>query len=124
MQLMVRLYGTYLSVRILKAQLYRIHDSLHDWTGIVRMNTRPHSIPSTSCITILISLQQMDRYYRYPVNYNVDNTIICMLIPKMAINSKNVCASALISRHRGARNSDTILYRVLEILTKTYNLLP
>ena len=39
-------------------------------------------IPSTSCTTSLISLQQMDSNYRYPVNYyHVDNMIIRILIP-------------------------------------------
>ena len=39
-------------------------------------------IPSTSCTTSLISLQQMDSNYRYPVNYyHVDNMIIHILIP-------------------------------------------
>ena len=39
-------------------------------------------IPSTSCTTSLISLQQMDSNYRYPVNYyHVYNMIIRILIP-------------------------------------------
>ena len=38
MQLMVQLYGTYPPMRILKVQPYKTHDSLHDMTGIVRMN--------------------------------------------------------------------------------------
>ena len=41
-------------------------------------------IPSTSCTTSLISLQQMDSNCRYPVNYYhvyIDNMIIRILIP-------------------------------------------
>ena len=76
MQLMVRLYGTYPPVRILKAHLYRTHDSSHDWTGIVRMNATFH--PINKLHHHLDFLMEMDSHDRYPVNYyNVNNTIIC-----------------------------------------------
>ena len=53
-------------------------------------------IPSTSCTTSLISLQQMDSNYRYPVNYYyVDN----MIIRKQWLHSKNARANKSGTRH-------------------------
>ena len=79
---MQRLYGTYPHVSILKTQLYRTHDSSHDRTGFIRMNATFYPINKQHYL--LDSLQQMDSHYRrYSVNdYNVDKSIIRMLIPK------------------------------------------
>ena len=89
---MVRLYGTYPPVRILKAQLYETHRSSHDRAGIIRMNVTFHPISSTSCITSLMSLQQIDIYYQYPVNYYHVNNISCSY-SKQWLHSKNTRAN-------------------------------
>ena len=57
-------------------------------------------IPSTSCTTSLISLQQMDSNYRYPVNYyHVDKHDHSHSYPKQWLHSKNARANKSGTRH-------------------------
>ena len=61
----------------------------HDRAGLTS-----YSIPITSCTTFLISLQQMDSHYRYPIPYNVGNTNHTVAIACM--RTKNARANQLV----------------------------
>ena len=62
-------------------------------TGQVLSGWMSHSIPSKSCTTSLISQQQMDSYYRYPVNYYYVHKNHLYSYSKQWPHSKNACAN-------------------------------
>ena len=117
MQLMVRLYGTYPPVRILKAQLHRTHDSLHDKTGIVSMNATFHPINKLHHL--------LDFFAK-----NVQSLLItCELLQhnhlrayskKMAIHSKNACANASVERPKILKLYLRVSYNSGIILSKMF----